>query len=130
MTTGAGNDLEKASDLARKMICEWGMSEKLGPLTFGKKEEQIFLGREFAQHRDYSEKTAQLIDTEVSALVNNSHKQALDLLQRNIEVLHSLAQILLEKETLDSAEINEIVAPAVERELGAVEEARESMETE
>ncbi|MBW2092309.1 MAG: AAA family ATPase, partial [Deltaproteobacteria bacterium] len=118
MTTGAGNDLERATELARKMVCDWGMSEKLGPLTFGKREEQIFLGREFAQHRDYSEQTARLIDSEVSDLVNDGHKRALDLLKRNIEVLHKLAQTLLEKETLDSVEINKIVEPAVARELG------------
>ncbi len=118
LTTGAGNDLERATELARKMVCEWGMSKKLGPLTFGKKEEQIFLGREFAQHRDYSEKTAQLIDAEISSLVNNGYKHAQDLLRRNIDTLHKLAQTLLEKETLDSREIDQIVASAVESELG------------
>jgi len=118
LTTGAGNDIEKATELARKMVCEWGMSEKLGPLTFGKKEEQIFLGREISQHRDYSEATAQTIDAEVKSLVMASYERAKDLLERNIITLHSLADTLLEKETLDSAEIDEIVADAVANESG------------
>ncbi|MBW2085835.1 MAG: ATP-dependent zinc metalloprotease FtsH [Deltaproteobacteria bacterium] len=125
MTTGAGDDIERATELARKMICDWGMSKKLGPLAFGKKEEQIFLGREFAQHRDYSEKTAQMIDAEVSALIKGSHDRATDFLKRNIDVLHTLAQTLLEKETLDSNEIDEIVAPALAREQGDQDHASE-----
>ena len=84
MTTGAGNDIERATDLARKMVCEWGMSE-LGPLTFGKKEEQIFLGREIAQHRDYSEDTAIKIDEEVQKLVKRGYDTAKDLLEANRE---------------------------------------------
>lgn len=118
LTSGAGNDIEKATELARKMVCEWGMSEKLGPLTFGKKEEQIFLGREISQHRDYSEATAQLIDVEVRSLVMASYERAKDLLERNVNTLHKLAETLLEKETLDSAEIDEIVADAVANESG------------
>ena len=109
MTTGAGNDLERATELARKMVCEWGMSEELGPLTFGKKEEQIFLGREIAQHRDYSEETARKIDAEVKKLVLDAHEKARTLLSGNLETLHRLAQSLLEKETLDGDTIDAII---------------------
>src|SRR4029078_8303240 len=86
MTTGAGNDIEKATDLARKMGCEWGMSEKMGPLTFGKKEEQIFLGREFAQHQDYSEETARAIDGEVKRIIMEGYQHAHKALAENIEL--------------------------------------------
>jgi len=108
-TTGAGNDIERATDIARKMVCEWGMSEKLGPLTFGQKEEQIFLGREFTQHRDYSEETARLIDNEVRAIVSQSYEKAKDILQRNMATLHQLANSLLEKEVLDGRQIESII---------------------
>jgi len=108
-TTGAGNDIERATEIARKMVCEWGMSEKLGPLTFGQKEEQIFLGREFAQHRDYSEETARLIDNEVRAIVTQSYEKAKDILQRNMATLHQLANSLLEKEVLDGRQIDSII---------------------
>ena len=117
LTTGASDDIEKATGLARKMVCEWGMSEALGPLSFGKKEEQIFLGREISQHRDYSEETARLIDAEVRSLISASNERAKDLLERYIDTLHNLADTLLEKETLDSAEIDKIVAEAVASEL-------------
>ena len=109
LTTGAGNDLERATELARKMICEWGMSEELGPLTFGKKEEQIFLGREIAQHRDYSEETARKIDQEVKRLILEAYDKAQTLLKENLEILHRLAQSLLEKETLDGETIDRII---------------------
>jgi cell division protease FtsH len=109
ISTGAGNDLERATDLARKMICEWGMSEELGPLTFGKKEEQIFLGREIAQHRDYSEETARKIDLEVKRLILDAYQKAQDLLRGNLEILNRLAQLLLEKETLDGETIDQII---------------------
>ena len=109
-TTGAGNDIERASDIARKMICEYGMSEKLGPLTFGKKEEQIFLGREISQHRDYSELTAQKIDDEVSNLVRGSYDRTSQLIKDNLETLHRMAKALLDKETLDSKDIDNIMA--------------------
>lgn len=109
-TTGAGNDIEKASELARKMVCEYGMSERLGPLTFGKREEQIFLGREIAQHRDYSELTAQRIDEEVRDLVTGAYNKAKRLINDNIDILHKMAKALLEKETLDSKDIDEIMA--------------------
>jgi cell division protease FtsH len=113
LTTGAGNDIERATELARKMVCEWGMSEAMGPLTFGKKDEQIFLGREIAQHRDYSEETARRIDEEVKKLVVNAHQKALDLLTRHRQTLDELARTLLDKETLDGAEIDRIVSDAV-----------------
>jgi len=108
-TTGAGNDIERATEIARRMVCEWGMSEKLGPLAFGQKEEQIFLGREFNQHRDYSEYTARLIDGEVSAIVTHCYSRAKEILQENMDSLHRLAQALLEKEVLDGQQIDRIL---------------------
>jgi cell division protease FtsH len=109
LTTGAGNDLERATDLARKMVCEWGMSEKMGPLTFGKKEEQIFLGREIATHRDYSEQTAIEIDAEVKRVVMENYDRARSLLEDNIDLVHVMASELLEREVLDGAEIDSII---------------------
>ena len=112
MTTGAGNDIERATDMARKMICEWGMSETLGPLMFGKKEEQIFLGREFAQHRDYSEKTAEAIDNEIKRLVIDAYESAKGILVEHDSALHALAKSLLEKETLDATDVDKIIKDA------------------
>ena len=109
-TTGAGNDIERATTLARKMVCEFGMSDSLGPLSFGKKEDQIFLGREIAQHRDYSELTAQKIDEEVRAIVTDSYAKTSNIIKENLEALHQLAGALLEKETLDGKQIDEILA--------------------
>ena len=109
MTTGAGNDIEKATDLARRMVCEWGMSEKLGPMTFGKKEEEIFLGRDFTQKVDYSESTAIEIDAEVRRIIQDSYHKAKDLLKTNLRLLHKVAETLLEKEVLDGSEIDAIV---------------------
>jgi cell division protease FtsH len=109
LTTGAGNDLERATELARKMVCDWGMSPELGPLTFGKKEEQIFLGREISQHRDYSEETARKIDLEVKKLILESYQKAQTILAENLEVLHRLAKSLLEKETLDGDSIDRLI---------------------
>jgi cell division protease FtsH len=109
LTTGAGNDIERATALARKMVCEWGMSEKLGPLTFGKKEEEIFLGREIAQHRDYSEQTAIIIDEEVKNIVNRGMERAEKILLENMDTLHRLSAALLEREILDSEEIDKIM---------------------
>jgi cell division protease FtsH len=108
-TTGAGNDIERSTEIARKMVCEWGMSEKLGPLTFGKKEEEIFLGREFAKHRDYSEDTARLIDDEVRTIVTRGHEKAKEIIQTNMAILHKLANTLLEKEVLDGNQIDAII---------------------
>jgi cell division protease FtsH len=108
-TTGAGNDIERATDLARKMVCKWGMSEKLGPLTFGQKQEEIFLGREITQHRDYSEETAETIDAEVRTIVENAYESALNLLRTNLDKLHMLATALLEYEILDGDEIDLIL---------------------
>ncbi len=108
-TTGAGNDIEKATELARKMVCDYGMSESLGPLSFGKTEEQIFLGREIAQHRDYSEQTAQKIDEEVRNIVSGAYEKASQLIRDNIDTLHNLAEALLERETLDGEDIDKIM---------------------
>ncbi len=104
MTTGAGNDIERATDLARKMVCEYGMS-RLGPLTFGKKEEQIFLGREIAQHRDFSEETARQIDGEVRSLVDEAYRSAYEILNTNQDMMHRMSAALLERETLDANDI-------------------------
>lgn len=108
MTTGAGNDIERSTELARKMVCEFGMS-KLGPMTFGKKEEQIFLGREIAQHRDFSDDTARQIDAEVRAFVDAGYKSAYTILESNQDIMHRMAAALLERETLDAAEIKLII---------------------
>ncbi len=108
--TGAGNDIERATDLARKMVCNWGMSEKMGPLSFGKKEEHIFLGREMAQHQNYSEKTAVMIDEEVSRLVMDGFAKAKRLLKDHVGQLHALAEALLDKEVLAGEEIDKVIA--------------------
>jgi len=109
MTTGAGNDIERATDLARKMVTEWGMSERLGPLTFGKKDEQIFLGREIARHKDYSEKTAEEIDDEVKHIVINAYERAKKLLSDNLDLLDAVAKTLLERETIDGPDLDKII---------------------
>ena len=109
MTTGAGNDLEQATEIARKMVTEWGMSDLLGPMTFGKKNEEIFLGREIQSHRDYSEGTARMIDEEISRIVRDSQRMADELLQKNLEILHCLARELLKYETIDSQDLEKIL---------------------
>ena len=109
ITTGAGNDLERATDLARKMVCEWGMSEKLGPVTFGKKNEEIFLGREIATHRDFSEQIAIDIDHEVKRLITENYDRTRRMLTDNMKLLKALAEALLEKEVLESSEIDHII---------------------
>jgi len=109
MTTGAGNDLERATDLARKMVCEWGMSEKMGPLTFGKQNEQVFLGRELGSQRDFSESIAMEIDQEVKRLVTENYERAKRLLTENMVSLKRLAEALLEKEVLDGSDIDHIL---------------------
>ena len=108
LTTGAGNDIERATDLARKMVCEYGMS-RLGPLTFGKKEEQIFLGREIAQHRDFSEETARQIDGEVRSLVDEAYRSAYSILDTHQDAMHRMSAALLERETLDANEIRMLI---------------------
>jgi cell division protease FtsH len=108
-TTGAQNDIEQATGIARRMVCEWGMSEVLGPIAYGQKEEPIFLGKEIARHRDYSEATAQLIDREVSAIVEKGQQQAVELLKTHQDKLELLAVTLVEKETLDDNQIRELL---------------------
>ncbi|MBI5631961.1 MAG: ATP-dependent metallopeptidase FtsH/Yme1/Tma family protein [Nitrospirae bacterium] len=110
MTTGAGNDIERATDLARKMVTAWGMSDKLGPVTFGKKEEHIFLGREMGQHKDYSEKTAVDIDDEVRRFVSEAYVVAKSLLEKNVDILEAFARKLLEIETMDGPDIDAMIA--------------------
>ena len=130
MTTGAGNDIEQATDLARKMVCQFGMSS-LGPLTFGKQEEQIFLGREIAQHRDYSEHTAVAIDDEVRKFIMQGYERAKTILTENREALIRIAEALLERESLDATEIKMLIAgqPLVERRTPKVEPKSEKPPT-
>ncbi|GJL58172.1 MAG: ATP-dependent zinc metalloprotease FtsH [Nitrospirales bacterium] len=109
VTTGAGNDIERATELARKMVCEWGMSEKLGPLTFGKKDEEVFLGRDFGSRRDFSDQVALEIDKEVKRLVVESYERTTRMLTEHIHTLRAIAEALLEKEVLDGIEIEKIV---------------------
>ncbi|MFL6280749.1 MAG: ATP-dependent zinc metalloprotease FtsH [Vicinamibacterales bacterium] len=110
MTTGAGNDLERSTELARKMVCEWGMSDAMGPLTFGKKEEQIFLGREIAQHQDYSEDTAIRIDHEIKRFVTSNYERAKELLEAHKAALLRIAVELLSREVLDADQVRRIIA--------------------
>jgi cell division protease FtsH len=109
-TTGAGNDIERATELARKMVCEWGMSERMGPVTFGKKDEQIFLGRDMASHKNYSEATAVEIDEEIRKIVEESYTRVHTLLSDNVDMLHRLSLVLIEKENLTGAEVDGIIA--------------------
>jgi cell division protease FtsH len=108
LTTGAGNDIERATELARKMVCEWGMSDAMGPLTFGKKEEQIFLGREIAQHQDYSEDTALRIDQEIKRFVTDNYNRARRLLESKRDVLMRMADELLVREVLDGDQVKQL----------------------
>ncbi|MEE9194045.1 MAG: ATP-dependent zinc metalloprotease FtsH [Thermodesulfobacteriota bacterium] len=108
-TSGAGNDLERVTEIAHKMVCEWGMSELVGPVTFGKADEQIFLGKEIARSKAYSEDTAQLIDQEIKRIVNTNYESCKKLLEDNVEILHEVANQLLEKEVIDGKELNEMV---------------------
>jgi cell division protease FtsH len=123
VTTGAGNDLERATEMARSMVCEWGMSDAMGPLTFGKKEEQIFLGREIAQRSDYSEDTAIRIDHEVKRIVLENYHRATEILQANRARLERMADELLAREVLDGEQVRRIVA---DLELDDVRPARPS----
>jgi len=132
MTTGAGNDLERATELARKMVCEWGMSERLGPMTFGKKEEQIFLGREIAQHQDYSEATAVQIDQDVKKFVTDNYERSSALLSGSKDTLLKIAEALLSREVLDADQVRRLAAglpldepqPVAARAITADEEER------
>lgn len=108
-TSGAGNDLERVTEIARKMVCEWGMSEALGPVTFGKTDDQVFLGKEMSKHTDYSNETAILIDREIKNIVDTCCEKSKKLLEENLDVLHKLAKILLEKEVIDSKELDSLV---------------------
>ena len=109
MTTGAGNDIEKATEIARKMVCEWGMSD-LGPLTFGKVDGEVFLGRDFGRTQDYSEGTANLIDTEVRKIITGAYDRAHKIIDENQKSMHRLARTLLEKEVLDGEEVLQIIS--------------------
>lgn len=108
-TTGAANDIERATSIARRMVCEWGMSDRLGPLTFGKREEHIFLGREIARHQDYSEQTAIEIDREIKSIVEGCYEKTKQLLLEHLNILHAIAQELLERETLQKSDIDRIL---------------------
>jgi len=108
ITTGAGNDIERATDMARKMVCEWGMSD-MGPMSYGKKEEQIFLGREISQHRDYSEATAIRIDEAVHRFVDEGYKRARGIIEEHKEAMIRIAEALLEREVLDGAEVLQLI---------------------
>ena len=109
MTTGAGNDIEQATQIARKMVTEWGMSDLLGPMTFGKKNEEVFLGREIQSHRDYSEVTARMIDEEISRIVREAQRTSEEILRKDIDLLHRLAKELLKYETVDSNDLDKII---------------------
>jgi cell division protease FtsH len=109
ISTGASNDIKQATDLAQQMVRNWGMSENLGPLSYAKGEEQVFLGREIAQHRDYSESTAQKIDEEIKKLIKDSYQTAKKVLKENLDILHKLADLLLEKETVMGKELDEMI---------------------
>ena len=122
MTTGAGNDIERASELARKMVCQWGMSESVGPLSLGQKEEQIFLGKELTRHRDYSERTAIMIDEEISKIVTENYERAHRIILENQDTVNRIADALLERESLDAAQVEAIIEgkdlPKLESESG------------
>jgi len=109
LTTGAGNDIDQATRIARKMVCEWGMSDVLGPMTFGKKHEEIFLGREIQSPRDYSDVTARMIDEEVVRIVRKARKRAVSILEENKAILHRIAEELLKYETINGEDIQKIL---------------------
>ncbi|MGH7572698.1 MAG: ATP-dependent metallopeptidase FtsH/Yme1/Tma family protein, partial [Gemmatimonadota bacterium] len=124
-TTGAGDDLQRATDLARRMVTKWGMSEVLGPLTYGDEQEPIFLGRELATHRDYSEETARVIDQEVKSIVASAFDRAVGILTESEDALHRLAESLLEREILDNEEIRQVIAGETLLEEEPIEDERE-----
>ncbi|MCH7948352.1 MAG: ATP-dependent zinc metalloprotease FtsH [candidate division Zixibacteria bacterium] len=125
LATGAGNDLERATKLARKMVCNWGMSDVLGPVTFGKTEEHIFLGREIQRPKEFSEATSEIIDKEIKKFIENAEKVAADIISKNIDKLHALAAALLEREIIDSKEVDEIIG----RSSGDTKKAKEPVGT-
>jgi cell division protease FtsH len=112
-TTGAGNDIERATDLARKMVCEWGMSPQLGPMSYGKKEEQIFLGREIATHKDYSDETAKRIDAEITAIISSGYEKTKNILSENLATLHRLSDELIKREVLNAEDLDAIISGRV-----------------
>ncbi|MCE1165177.1 MAG: cell division protein FtsH, partial [Bacteroidetes bacterium] len=120
LTTGASNDIERSTSIARKMVCEFGMSEKLGPITYGNKQEEVFLGKELHEHKNYSETTQILIDDEIKKIVNAGMDRAMRVLTEHIDELHRLSEVLLEREILDSEEIDKVIRgetlPPVEKE--------------
>jgi cell division protease FtsH len=126
-TTGASNDIDRATHLARRMVCEWGMSEKLGPLSFGRKEEQVFLGRDIMQQRDYSERTAIHIDREVRAIVEHNFQRAKAILTEHMDLLNLVAQALLERETLDLKDLDQIIAETKPEILAKEQEAKTTL---
>ena len=109
LTTGAGNDIEQATGMARKMVCEWGMSELIGPLTFGKKSEEVFLGKEISHSKDYSDEMSELIDKEISKFVKDAEKNAYTILNANINDLNNVADALLEYESISGLEMVQII---------------------
>ena len=109
ISTGAADDIRHATRLAQKMVCTWGMSKTLGPLSFSKEHEQIFMGREIGRHRDYSEETAQKIDTAIVKLIDRSYNRARKVLNENRDMLHQLAALLLEKETVTGPELDDLI---------------------
>ena len=108
-STGAGNDIATATDISRKMVCEWGMSNRIGPLTFGKKSEEIFLGREISHSRDYSDEISQIIDEEITSFVKKAEKNATNILTKHLEKLNNIANALLEYESISGIEMNQII---------------------
>ena len=125
LATGAGNDLERATKLARKMVCNWGMSDELGPVTFGKTEEHIFLGREIQRAKEFSEATSETIDKEIKKFIEHAEKVAADIISKHIDKLHTLAAALLEREIIDSKEVDELIG----RSSGDPEKAKEPVKT-
>jgi cell division protease FtsH len=130
MTTGAGNDLERATEMARKMVCEWGMSEKMGPLTFGKREESIFLGKEFARHQDYSEATAQRIDEEITRFITAAYEGAYKLIGSNRDALEAIATALLEHEVLDGERIYDLIEKNSAIDIESIKRQKRRVESE
>ena len=110
MNTGASSDIERATSIARKMVCEWGMSDKLGPIAYKTSDEHVFLGRDFGKPREHSESTQIDIDNEVKSILDTAYTRAKDILDTNLDVLHALAQAVLEKETLDADDIERIIS--------------------